>query len=208
MIEPIGEVLFLKKPTVALLFLFLFSLLMSLFLPIHGEEAVYDTVVRLHVLANSDTEEDQAVKLKVRDAVLEAAAGWLDGAADAGEALTLAQQELPRLQAAAQQTVRDAGYSYPVKAQLCRMYFTTRQYDTVTLPAGVYDAVRFTIGAGEGHNWWCVVFPPMCVGTSVKENALTDVLDSSQQSLVTGGSRYAVRFKVVEWVEWLLSRFS
>lgn len=176
---------------------------------VYGEcQGIRDSVVRLHILANSDSAADQALKLQVRDAVLEAAAGWLDGAADAGEALMLAQQQLPRLQAAAQQTVRDAGYSYPVKAQLCRMYFTTRQYDTVTLPAGVYDAVRFTIGAGEGHNWWCVVFPPMCVGTSVKESTLTDVLDSSQQSLVTGGSRYAVRFKVVEWVEWLLSRFS
>lgn len=166
---------------------------------------VRESVVRLHILANSDSEEDQALKLKVRDAVVEAAAGWLDGAADADEALTLAEQRLPQLKAVAQQTVTDAGYDYPVAATLCTMYFTTRQYDTVTLPAGVYEAVRFTIGSGEGKNWWCVVYPPLCAGAAMERKTLDDVLDSEQVTMITDTERFEVRFKVVEWWEGLVN---
>lgn len=166
---------------------------------------VRESVVRLHILANSDSEEDQALKLKVRDAVVEAAAGWLDGAENADEALALAKERLPELKAVAQQTVTDAGYDYPVDATLCTMYFTTRQYDTVTLPAGVYEAVRFTIGSGEGKNWWCVVYPPLCAGAAMERKTLNDVLDSEQVAMVTGDERFLVRFKVVEWWEALLN---
>ncbi len=167
---------------------------------------VRESVVRLHILANSDSAEDQALKLKVRDAVVEAAAGWLDGAADADEALALAEQRLPQLKAVAQQTVIDAGYDYSVDATLCTMYFTTRQYDTVTLPAGVYEAVRFTIGRGEGKNWWCVVYPPLCAGAAMQRKSLDDVLDSEQVAMVTDAERFEVRFKVVEWWESLVDR--
>ncbi len=167
---------------------------------------VRESVVRLHILANSDSEEDQALKLKVRDAVVEAAAGWLDGAENAEEALTMAQERLPELKAVAQQTVTDAGYDYPVDATLCTMYFTTRQYDTVTLPAGVYEAVRFTIGSGEGKNWWCVVYPPLCAGAAMGRRTLSDVLDSEQVTMVTEPERFEVRFKVVEWWENFVDR--
>ncbi len=167
---------------------------------------VRESVVRLHTLANSDSEEDQALKLKVRDAVVEAAAGWLDGAENADEALALAEQRLPQLKVVAQQTVTDAGYDYPVDATLCTMYFTTRQYDAVTLPAGVYEAVRFTIGSGEGKNWWCVVYPPLCAGAAMERKKLGDVLDSEQVAMVTDAERFAVRFKVVEWWEGLVDR--
>ena len=162
-------------------------------------------VVRLHILANSDSDEDQALKLAVRDAVVEAAAGWLDGAENANEALALAEARLPELQAVAQRTVADAGYDYAVDASLCRMYFTTRQYDTATLPAGTYDAVRFTIGSGEGKNWWCVVYPPLCAGAAMESDAALDMLDSAQADLVGGGQRYIVRFKIVEWWENLMN---
>ncbi len=172
----------------------------------YGEcQGVRENVVRLHILANSDSEEDQMLKLKVRDAVTVTAAGWLDGATDAEMALRMAAEKLPQIQAVAQQTVREAGYPYAVTAQLCEMYFTTRQYDAVTLPAGTYEAVRLTIGSGEGKNWWCVVFPPLCLGAATKEEALTDVLDASQQALVTD-SRYQVRFKLLEWFEALVRR--
>ena len=169
-------------------------------------EGVRENVVRLHVLANSDSKEDQELKLAVRDAVVEAAAGWLDGAQNAQQALSVAEARLPQLQAVAQQTVTDAGYGYAVDASLCRMYFTTRQYDEVTLPAGTYDAVRFTIGSGEGKNWWCVVYPPLCAGAAMKEDPMGDLLDHSQADLVSGGRRYMVRFKVVEWWEELVDR--
>ncbi len=168
---------------------------------------VRHSVVRLHILANSDSEADQALKLQVRDAVVDAAAGWLDGADNAEEALALAAAQLPQLQEVAQQTVLQAGYDYPVTASLCEMYFTTRQYGTVTLPAGVYEAVRFEIGKGEGNNWWCVVFPPLCAGGAIQPDAMEDILDRKQNDLVQGGDRYIVRFKIVEWWENLVRLF-
>ena len=163
---------------------------------------IRESVVRLHVLANSDTDADQALKLKVRDAVVTEAAGLFDGAADAAEALDRARAALPRLERAATDAVTAAGYDYPVAVELCRAYFDTRTYDdAVTLPAGLYDAVRVRIGEAEGHNWWCVVFPPLCVGAAADVTAMEDVLDKDQLTVVTGGQRYAVRFKAVEWWE-------
>lgn len=175
---------------------------------LHGTcEGVRETVVRLHILANSDSAEDQALKLKVRDAVLAASADWQDTAATPEEALTLAQERLPQLQAVAEQTVAAEGYHYPVKAEVCRMYFTTRQYDTITLPAGQYDAVRISIGEGAGQNWWCVMYPPLCIGAATDRKEATALWSDSQQKLVQGGSRYVVKFKVVEWAQQVLFHF-
>lgn len=171
----------------------------------YGEcQGIRERVVRLHILANSDSQEDQALKLQVRDAVVAASAGWLDTAVDAREAQAIVESRLPQLEQLAQDTVRAAGMDYPVTAQLCESYFPTRQYDTVTLPAGNYTAVRFIIGEGKGHNWWCVVFPPLCAGAATNRRQLSDVLDRKQQALVSDGERYVVRFKLVEWVEQLL----
>jgi len=175
---------------------------------LHGTcESVRENVVRLHILANSDSAEDQELKLKVRDAVLAASADWQEVAATPDEALALAEERLPQLQAVAEATVAAEGYDYPVKAEVCRMYFTTRQYDTVTLPAGQYDAVRLSIGAGEGQNWWCVMYPPLCVGAATDRKQATALWSDRQQDLVDGGDRYVVKFKVVEWVQSLLSLF-
>ena len=166
-------------------------------------EEIRRKVVRLHVLANSDTEEDQALKLKVRDTVTQTAAGLFDMAGDAGEALEVAKEQLPVILAAAQQRVYDEGYDYPVNAELTRMYFTTRTYDAGTLPAGMYDAVRITIGEGTGKNWWCVVFPPICVPAAAEHKELTDVLDEEQVDIVTRPQKYEVKFKIVELWEGL-----
>lgn len=166
--------------------------------------SVRENVVRLHILANSDSKEDQALKLQVRDAVLEASDGWLSDADTVDEARAVAGERLPQLREVAQQTVTDAGYDYAVNATLCTMYFPTREYDAVTLPAGMYEAVRFTIGSGEGKNWWCVVYPPLCVGAAIQGDTVRDVLDTKQADVVTGGRRFIVRFKVVEWWEKLL----
>ena len=174
----------------------------------HGTcEGVRQNAVRLHILANSDSDEDQALKLKVRDAVLTLSADWQEDAATAAEALALAESRLPAIQAAAQAVVTAEGYAYPVRAEVCRMYFTTRQYDTLTLPAGTYDAVRLSIGAGEGQNWWCVMYPPLCVGAATDRRQATSLWSDGQQDLVQGGGRYVVKFKVVEWVQNLLSWF-
>jgi stage II sporulation protein R len=182
---------------------------------------IRERVLRLHVLANSDSEEDQQLKLKVRDTIVETAKGLFDNARDEGDALETAREQLPALIAAAQQRVYDEGYDYTVDATLCNMYFTTRYYDkvgggeSVTLPAGLYDALRVTIGEGKGKNWWCVVFPPLCVsaaeqpassdGEAKAEDpaSLDDVLDQNQKEIVTQPEKYEIRFKAVELFEGL-----
>ncbi len=168
-------------------------------------DAIRKDVVRLHILANSNTEADQTLKYQVRDAITAQTAGWLDGATDEGEALALIQERLPQLQETAEQTVREQGFSYPVRVSLCDMYFSTRVYDGITMPAGTYTAVRIEIGEAKGKNWWCVVYPPMCIRSAVKEQSLSDVLSGREMSIVSGEG-YAVRFKIVEVVQWLLSR--
>lgn len=165
---------------------------------------VRDSVVRLHVLANSDSEEDQTLKLKVRDAVTEAGAGVLDGVTDREQAEERLQDALPRLIETAQQCVYDEGYSYPVTAELTTMYFGTRTYDSGTFPAGRYRAVRFSIGEAKGKNWWCVMYPPLCVSAATDKASLSDVMSEGACTIVNDAPRYAVRFKVVEWFETVL----
>lgn len=158
-------------------------------------------VVRLHVLANSDSDADQALKLNVRDAVLAAADGLLDGVTDRAVAVELVSAALPRLQEAAAVCIKEHGYTYPVKVELTEMYFTTRTYDSGTLPAGRYRALRVTIGEGAGRNWWCVVYPPLCLSAAAEPARLDDVLGEQACEVVEQPQRYEVRFKVVEWLE-------
>lgn len=164
-------------------------------------ESIPDKVFRLHILANSDSAEDQALKLRVRDRILEESAGLMDGVSTREEAEAAAAQSLPKLQAAAEDEIRQAGYAYPVQAEITRMYFPTRQYESVTLPAGEYDALRITIGEAKGKNWWCVLFPALCLPVAENGAQLSDVLSSSQLDVVQGN--YEIRFKAVEWYEQL-----
>nr|WP_317412786.1 stage II sporulation protein R [uncultured Solibaculum sp.] len=162
---------------------------------------IRESVFRLHVLANSDSQEDQELKLKVRDRILLESEHLMDGVSDREEAKQIAKQHLPELEAAAQDEIYRQGYDYPVEVRLEKTYFNTRQYDTVTLPAGQYDALRVLIGAGEGHNWWCVMFPPMCLPAAEDPKQIEDVLNPQETDIVEGGQQYEVKFKVVEWFE-------
>ena len=159
------------------------------------------SVLRLHVLANSDNEGDQQLKLLVRDAVTAQCAGLFDAAADSTEARQTAAAALQTIEQVAEQTLRAHGCTHSVRAELTNMYFATRTYDAVTLPAGMYDAVRITLGKGEGKNWWCVVFPPLCVSAALEHKTMQDVLDPSQLDVVQNSQNYRVRFKLVEWWE-------
>lgn len=161
---------------------------------------IRERVIRLHVLAHDDSDAEQALKLKVRDAVSEAAAVLVGGVTDREEALRRLRDGLPQLAEAGQACVREAGYAHTVRAELTEMYFTTRAYEEGTYPAGVYDALRVTIGDGAGRNWWCVLYPPLCVSAAMKSPTAEDVLTKSQRQVVST-PRYAVRFKVVEWWE-------
>ena len=161
---------------------------------------VSQEVLRLHVLANSDSEEDQELKLQVRDRILQEGAGLLDGVKTLEEAEQVVTEALPRLTQAAQDEIFSRGYDYPVSLTLADVSFTTRQYEEITLPAGVYRALQVRIGSGEGHNWWCVMFPSLCLPAAEEPAKLEDVLTPEELEIVEGGS-YEVRFQVLEWVE-------
>lgn len=162
-------------------------------------ESIPGEVLRLHILANSDSDADQALKLHVRDRLLEENGSLMDGVTTREEAIQAVRDALPELCEAAQDEVLAAGYTYPVKAELVEMYFPTRQYDNVTLPAGRYQALRVTIGEGAGHNWWCVLFPALCLPAAQDSASLDDVLSSGELDVVQGG--YEVKFKAVELYE-------
>lgn len=163
-------------------------------------------MIRLHVVANSDTQADQQLKLKVRDAVLEELRVALKGAGGQKEAGEIIGGELRSLEKTASGVIREAGENYAVRATLCREDFPTTQYDNFALPAGEYMSLRVTIGKGEGHNWWCVVFPPICdAGVIDREASAAIGLTEEDVKLITGDSGgYVVKFRLMElWGKFL-----
>lgn len=169
-----------------------FMLALMLATPLMVQADISDKLTRLHVVANSDSEEDQALKLKVRDAVLKVSEGYE----------TVTDELLEKMEFAAQQCIRNEGSSYEVDVSLGEMWFDTREYDGFSLAAGMYDAVKVKIGKGEGKNWWCVVFPPLCAAVSEKqlENTAKNAgLTNSEVSFISkNGTTYVFGFKVAE----------
>ncbi len=168
---------------------------------LHRQQALADRVVRLHILANSDSEEDQALKLQVRDRVLDRAAEILTESADRAAAERALRAALPELESLAADEIARQGYDYPVTAELADTAFPTREYDGFALPAGRYLALRLVIGAGEGHNWWCVVFPPLCtaVSSDLAQTAMAAGLTEDDVQLITESeSGYVLKFKSIE----------
>ena len=154
-------------------------------------------LIRIHVVANSDSAEDQAVKLQVRDAVLKSMQQDLEKIADVEEAKAYLRENLPKLEAIAQRVLTTAGFDEQVSVSLCRAAFDTRKYETFTLPAGVYDALRIVIGSGEGQNWWCVAFPGLCLPATTAEfedKAVGAGFSESLTGAVSGQKEYKVRF--------------
>lgn len=175
------------------------------------QDTLAEKVVRLHVVANSDSETDQALKLKVRDAVLAEATPELQGLSRQ-EALERLGERLPAIAQAAARVIEEEGYDYPVAVSLQEEAFPTKRYADFALPAGDYTALRVQIGSGGGQNWWCVVFPPLCM-SSVEEVAAqpasADGLNGKELALITGESQgYVVKFKAMEFWEEFKARFS
>ena len=173
-----------------------------------SEAALAGQVLRLHVIANSDSEADQARKLLVRDAVLSRASQLLDGADDRQSAEAALAPHLDELAQAGENALARTGRTDPVTVTLADQWFPTKEYDGFSLPAGQYRALRVTIGAGAGHNWWCVVFPPLCLASVAEESVETaaeGVLSENQVALITGrDGGYVLKFKLIEWWEELV----
>ena len=166
-------------------------------------EEIRSDVLRLHVIANSDTSVDQNLKLRLRDYILQEGNDIFNGSVNVENAVKKIEPVLPELEKSAKAFVNRAGFDYDVKISLSNEYFTTRTYETVTLPAGKYLALRVVIGSGEGHNWWCVMFPPMCVPASDKKDEIENVFSEKEIKLVESKPKYEPRFKVVEIYEQL-----
>ena len=191
----------LKKWELALLLGVLCALVMGAGLS-REQEQLSQSVIRLHVIANSDSQADQALKLAVRDQVLEAVQRLCPEQADPEQARAALEAGLPELAQIGQQAVEAAGYHYPVSAQLTECWFPTREYGDFALPAGDYTALRIVIGEGEGQNWWCVAFPPLylvAASQSVEEASQAGYFDPGQTALITEeGGGYVLKFKGME----------
>lgn len=195
--------LFFKSLCVALALTIIFSMI-----PFSAQcRNISGEVFRLHILANSDSEEDQSLKLKVRNRVLEYTEDMYKNCESLAQAEELTLKNLNNITELAQQTVLDNGYSYLVKAEIKKMYFDTRRYERVTMPSGMYDALRITIGSGRGHNWWCVMYPSLCVGASTDYSQLKNNTSDGEYRILTDGG-YEYKFKIVEYFEKIRAFFS
>ncbi len=168
-----------------------------------SEAALADQMLRLHVVANSDSEADQARKLLVRDAVLARASRLLEGVSDRRGAEEALAPHLDELAQAGAEALARTGTADPVRVTLDDQWFPTKEYDGFSLPAGQYRALRVTIGEGRGRNWWCVVFPPLCLASVSEksvESAAEGVLSQDQVALITGrDGGYVLKFRLIEW---------
>lgn len=174
-----------------------------------GEEQqeLADSVIRFHVIANSDSREDQTLKLAVRDRVLEQAQAVYPENATLPQARAALEGALDQLAQAGQEVVEEQGYDYQVTARMEQCWFPTKEYDGFALPAGEYTALRVVIGAGQGQNWWCVAFPPLCLeaaSETVDEAAAAGYFSPGQAALITEEDRgYVLKFKAMELLgEW------
>ena len=179
-------------------------------LPIHGEQRIYDTVVRLHVLANSDSEDDQALKLEVRDSILDTVGEATRECRTQDEAAEAIRALMPELEERAERTVRERGFDYDVSLELSEEYYQTREYESCAFPAGEYLSLRVRIGKAEGQNWWCCLFPPLCLSAASSEaresneDAFISVgFTPDQYKIITDSDegKYKIRFKVLEAVQ-------
>lgn len=180
-------------------------------------EELPDRLFRLHILANSDSEEDQNLKYALRDYLLEDMEEAFTGCVTAEDAKERAKERLPEITKKARQFIRDSGYDYEITASVENVYFTTRRYGNTVVPAGNYDALRILIGEGKGQNWWCVMFPPLCLGAveeyvkTENELILFDPAASKPYSLSREASesverqpKVAVKFALFEWLKGLM----
>ena len=169
---------------------------------------VWDESLRLHVLAASDSEEDQRVKLLVRDALLTESGKLFCGSENAREAAEKIIENKEELENIADKVLQENGFSYRATVSIEDEYFETREYDEVKLPAGTYTACKVVLGDGDGKNWWCIMFPPLCIPAATAENeeSVYAVYGEKGGNLVTGKSGYVIKFRIVEIIEEIINK--
>ena len=175
------------------------------------QKGIADEVIRLHVLANSDEDYDQQLKIKVKDGIVKMLENELHNSMTKDETRIVLLKNLDKIEKRAEEIIKENGYDYSVNAKICFDDFPTKEYADVTLPAGEYEALKIEIGEAKGKNWWCVMFPPLCfVDASVKElpkedkEILKSVLTDTEYDIVTKAKNendipIKIKFKIVEW---------
>lgn len=177
---------------------FLIILAVSDFLPVHGEEKVYNEVIRLHVLANSDSELDQSVKLKVRDSIIEKSNVFFsEDAKNKEEAEKNIKSKAEALVRFVDEVLTENGVNYKASIKLGLESYPERVYDGITYPAGEYVSFRILLGDGEGQNWWCVLFPPLCTDAAKAKESLT-INTEAKKTFTEKETRYVFRLKILE----------
>lgn len=191
----------MKKTELAIILGLIISVIFSSFTSFSIDcNNVRGEVLRLHILANSDSEEDQALKLKIRDEILKASPEIFDSTDDLEGAINCAEQNLSKIEEIAKAEIEKSGFDYSVRAEIDDMYFETREYDGVTMPAGEYKAVRVKIGKAEGKNWWCVLFPALCIPAAQGQKELSDVLTDSEIDTIST-PKFKAKFAIVEFFQ-------
>jgi stage II sporulation protein R len=169
------------------------------------QKSIATKILRFHILANSDSETDQELKLVVRDAIGDMLGEKLDGVGDLAESERIVAENLTEIEETAVKTMTEKGFDYGAKATLARVEFPEKSYGSYTFPAGEYEALEVTLGAGEGHNWWCVLYPNMCFSGSVYKvsddagEELKEVLSEEEYDDVFRSGRVSIRFKLFEY---------
>lgn len=196
-----------KNKNTERILIFLFVLVIGCFTVIpyfYSIKNIRNSILRLHVLANSDTEEDQTIKLAVRDKVLEYGEDIFTEVSSKNSkinAKSFLSRNLSDIKNIANNVVSQYGENYEIEVSVENKYFNTRVYDDVTLPAGLYDSLVIRIGEAKGQNWWCVMFPPMCLPAATETVELSEVLSDEQLHIITDDTNYTVKFAVVEVIE-------
>ena len=163
-------------------------------IPTEAECAIYEDTVRLHILANSDSDEDQLLKIKLRDEILNVYGKELSSYKSVSDAEENLLKKSNEIEAFADKKIRDFGYNYKTQVTLSEEWYDTRVYENFTLPCGYYTSLRVIIGNGEGKNWWCVMFPPLCLDASVTAPQYT----AEEESLIS--NKYVIKFKILELI--------
>jgi len=191
------------KKTVLFCVLCLVFTISCVFLPTEKDAEIYTKTLRLHVIANSNSEEDQALKLKVRDAILSKMSDLFSSESDIDSAKSAVNASLEEITSTAKAVISENGYDYDINVKLCTEYYPTKSYGDVTLPAGEYSSLQVRIGESKGENWWCVLFPPICLSpATAKEELSNSGFDNDQIEIITESQnpKYKVKFKILEYI--------
>lgn len=186
------------KTKLICLFCACFMLLNTVDMLIPRSEAnIFDNAIRLHVLADDNSQEAQSVKLLVRDAILEECGDMFSECGDVLSASATVEENMPKIESVANRVLKENGMEYTAKAFWGYEEYPTRVYESFTLPAGTYRSLRLNLGDAEGNNWWCVLFPPLCTGASSGENLTAADINEKDSSVFTN-RKYIFRFKLLE----------